>query len=221
MQRQVKILPHMQATNQNFGSDPDECPICHKRLVPSELEARASANESIQIAFQCTSTECRTIFVARYKKDVRGSSFELDGVYPIKFVGTNFAHEVTSTSSEFVEIYHQAEAAEAAGYDRIAGMGYRKSLEFLIKDYLGLIYPDRKSEIANEFLGKCIDKMVEDPKIKACAKRAAWLGNDETHYIRKWASKDIDDLKVLVRLSTNWIESSILTAKYESEMKSS
>jgi hypothetical protein len=190
-------------------------------MVPSEIEARASAKESIQIAFQCTSADCRSIFVGRYKKNLQGNSFELDGVYPIRYVGTKFAPEIDSTSPEFVEIYHQAEAAEAAGYDRIAGMGYRKSLEFLIKDYLGLIHPDKKEEIANEFLGKCIDTLVEDPKIKACAKRAAWLGNDETHYIRKWESKDINDLKVLVRLSTNWIESSILTARYESEMRTS
>lgn len=30
--------------------------------------------------------------------------------------------------------------------------------------------------------------------------RAAWLGNDETHYVRKWPEKDVKDLKSLNRI---------------------
>ncbi len=41
----------------------------------------------------------------------------------------------------------------------------------------------------------------------------------ETHYIRKWEDKDVDDLKLLIRLTVNWIESHILTAQYTKEMK--
>ena len=68
-------------------------------------------------------------------------------------------------------------------------------------------------------LGQCIKDWVDDPKIKASAKRATWLGNDETHYSRKWEDKDLEDLKVLLKLTTNWIESSLLTKRYEGEMK--
>ena len=219
MQRQVKVLPLLQSTTQNFGADPDECPMCHRHLVPSEIEARATGQEKIEVAFQCTYTECRSIFIGYYEREPN-NLYKLKNVSPRKFEGTKFAREIDATSTEFVTIYNQAEAAETAGYDRIAGMGYRKSLEFLIKDYLLLIYPDKKNDISKALLGKCIDEYVDDPKIKAYAKRAAWLGNDETHYIRKWESKDIADLKILIRLCTNWIESSLLTAKYEKEMGS-
>jgi hypothetical protein len=43
------------------------------------------------------------------------------------------------------------------------------------------------------------------------AKRAAWLGNDETHYIRKWEDKDLDDLKKLIKLTVLWIEMEQMT----------
>ena len=45
-----------------------------------------------------------------------------------------------------------------------------------------------------------------------------WLGNDETHYVRKWEEKDIRDLKILIRLTESWIQNSILTDKYLREM---
>jgi hypothetical protein len=38
------------------------------------------------------------------------------------------------------------------------------------------------------------------------ASRAAWLGNDETHYLRTWEDKDLTDLKKLIELTVQWIE---------------
>jgi len=54
---------------------------------------------------------------------------------------------------------------------------------------------------------------------KSVAERATWLGNDETHYYRKWENKDISDLKALLRLTINAIENQLLAESYENEMK--
>jgi hypothetical protein len=43
--------------------------------------------------------------------------------------------------------------------------------------------------------GKCIAQWVKDPKVLLCAERAAWLGNDETHYTRRGEVRDITHLK--------------------------
>src|SRR5687767_3154472 len=50
------------------------------------------------------------------------------------------------------------------------------------------------------------------------AKRATWLGNDATHYYRKWEDKDIHDLKNLIELTVLWIESVELTRQHEEDM---
>ena len=50
------------------------------------------------------------------------------------------------------------------------------------------------------------------------AKRAAWLGNDETHYLRKWEGKDLDELKRLIELTIRWIEMVELSDGYIEEM---
>ena len=68
------------------------------------------------------------------------------------------------------------------------------------------------------YLSTCIAKYVDSPQVRLCAQRAAWLGNDETHYVRKWIDKDINNLKELITLTINWIHSSILTKKYVSDM---
>ncbi len=52
----------------------------------------------------------------------------------------------------------------------------------------------------------------EPSLLREIAKRAAWLGNDETHYVRKWEGKDLEDLKRLISLTIHWIEMEKLTA---------
>ena len=60
----------------------------------------------------------------------------------------------------------------------------------------------------------CINDYVTDTNIKECARRATWLGNDETHYERRWNEHDIEDLKVLIDLTKNWIDNELLTEHY-------
>ena len=43
------------------------------------------------------------------------------------------------------------------------------------------------------------------------ATRASWLGNDETHYQRKWEDQDLEDLKKVLQLTVHWISMEELT----------
>jgi len=131
----------------------------------------------------------------------------------------DFPQSVVEVSSTFVDIFNQAIAAEANGLTQLVGIGLRKALEFLIKDFSAHQHPDDTEKIKNMLLGPCINAYVTDQNVKDCAKRAAWLGNDETHYIRKWEDKDISDLKLLVRLTTNWVDNVLLTQKYVADMQ--
>jgi hypothetical protein len=77
----------------------------------------------------------------------------------------------------------------------IAGIGLRKSFEFLVKDFLITRNRTMPSKFKGKFLVVVIKEYVDDPRLKLTAERASWLGNDETHYVRKWEDKDIEDLK--------------------------
>ena len=75
--------------------------------------------------------------------------------------------------------------AEQLKLDQICGIGYRKALEFLLKDFLIKEHPDKKEEIQKKLLGRCIKEYIENPNLMDVAKRAAWLGNDQAHYFKK------------------------------------
>jgi hypothetical protein len=175
-----------------------------------------------QAVFRCTHQKCQELFIATYQFLNRAEggrpAYGLRSVAPLKPQPAEFPETVTGTSPTFVAIFNQSAAAESAGLDQIVGIGLRKALEFLIKDYAVSEHPAKVDEIRATQLASCISSYVSDPNVKECAKRAAWLGNDETHYTRKWEQKDVNDLKVLVKLTVNWIDNVLLTKRYITEM---
>ena len=119
----------------------------------------------------------------------------------------------------FVQIYKQSVVAETFGLHQLHGIGLRKALEFLVKDFAKSQMPTEKDAIENTQPLQCINNYLDDQRIRQSATLATWLGNDETHYIRKWQDKDIKDLKVLIKLTVNWIENVLLSEKYVMNMQ--
>jgi len=162
------------------------------------------------------------LFVAYYSPGARGhlgDYFCLDRTrLPLKIEYTEFSEVVNKISKQFKRIYNQALLAEENGLDQICGPGYGRALEFLVKDYLIAQSPGEEEKIKSMWLKSAIDR-IDNGNIKDCAERAAWLRNDETHYVRIWQDKDIEHLKDLIGLVVSWIESEEKTKKYKQEMK--
>jgi hypothetical protein len=135
------------------------------------------------------------------------------GTFPSTLAPTPRSPFIEPISPSFYEIFDQARSAENHRLLEIAGVGYRKSLEFLIKDYLMSRTDDsgRREEIKRKMLGACIADYITDDRIKSVAEPAAWLGNDETHYVRRWEGHDVTDLKQLIDLAVKWIEMELET----------
>lgn len=137
---------------------------------------------------------------------------------PEYFVEREFPASISKVSPDFVKIFNHAAEAESEKLDLVCGPGYRKALEFLMKDYLVNERKVSKSEVEQKLLGRCIDEFIADTRIKESAKRAAWLGNDETHYYRKWQDRDLGDLKNLIQMTVDWIDIDIRTKEIISAM---
>ncbi|QKG54820.1 DUF4145 domain-containing protein [Hymenobacter sp. BRD67] len=170
----------------------------------------------LDVAFKCTSKVCQQVFVAEYRQHHKSSFTSNNFCYdfikisiPNQTVSSSFSPLIEKLSPDFVAIYHQTERAEAAELDRIAGVGYRKALEFLVKDYLIDKVPGDAEVIKKTMLGPCVKK-IDDKRIKEVAERATWLGNDETHYVRKWIEKDMKDLKSLINLVVHYVDAELL-----------
>jgi hypothetical protein len=203
-----------------IDSIPDTCPICHHGIEPIFQFSFIDKTEEIQAVFRCPRSSCNNLFIAYYSPHTTRRGLVLYKVAPQITKPQEFSSEVKALSPSFVEIYNQAFSAESFELDQICGCGYRKALEFLIKDYVIYKSPTLKDEIEKKKLAKVINENVDDTKIKTTAELATWLGNDETHFVRKWTDLDIKDLKQLIQLTVKWIESEIITADYKTRMRS-
>ncbi len=196
---------------------PDRCPRCHRHVDPKANVAALSADQrDCEVVFRCPAADCTLLFLVKY--ELHDGGWLLRSFAPISPVKPIVPECVREISPQFLEVYTQSLAAEANQLDQIVGIGLRKALEFLVKDFLIREHAAAKDGILRAQLGTCINNYVTDANLKKCAERAAWLGNDETHYLRKWEDKDIEDLKILVKLTLNWIENVVLTKQYEAAM---
>ena len=199
-------------SRENVESIAVECPFCHTKVTPEYL----FLHEDVIFAL-CPNSHCNMHFILN--SDYDGFSHIQQNAVPKQ---KQFSEIIKGISPVFVDIFNQSFHAEQVNLDQICGVGYRKALEFLIKDYLlNCISKENKEqieEIKTKKLGRCISEYVSNDKIKAVAQRAVWLGNDETHYVRKWTEKDVSHLKGLIDLTVRWIESEVETQQLLKDM---
>lgn len=226
----------------SLEKEPDHCPLCHHAVQPPSVAQVPVGlikddNFRVEAVFRCPRQVCGAVFVARcipvwperpshltieqLRQQTSPVKIKIDRILPVELKEPELYQEIIDISPAFQTIYSQASIAEGLGLAEIAGVGFRKALEFLIKDFAISESPDKETKIKATPLGSCIDEFVDDANLKACAKRAVWLGNDETHYVRRWDGKDLSDLKTLVQLTIGWVRNSVLTKKYLAEMPDS
>jgi hypothetical protein len=197
---------------------PDECPFCHSKITPVNIYGYKIGNGMDVLQF-CPNTYCQKTFIAYYTYNNNTGNFHFDNKTTQGTIAKkDFSETIISISESFVTIYNQAFSAEQQNLTEICGVGYRKALEFLIKDYLIFNNPELKEKVEKKLLGACIAEFVSDTRVKTVSKRAVWLGNDETHYIRKWEGRNLEDLKKLIELTVHWVEMEHLTKSFEENM---
>lgn len=206
---------------------PGACPICGVSVHPHPIAGYFTISSDgfhtpsrWEIAFACPREQCRRVFIARYENNPLEPRdiFRLQWVAPRTFRPPEIDADVARVSPGFASVFPQATAAEHYGLSEVAGSGYRKALEFLVKDFCIAEKPGDRSTIETISLGRVIADFVDDPRIRDCALRAAWLGNDESHYKRKFEDRDVRDLKILIDLTVHWIQMQSLTKRFVDEM---
>lgn len=217
-------------------SIPTICPICHIGIKPIIHSGHQFIKQIFiektlytQIVFQCPISHCKSLFIGEYSLSLhnRGTPYYLQNLYPkTREEEINFSKEINRISEKFSTIYNHAYFAEQEGFSEVCGCGYRKALEFLVKDYV--IHKiktenhsdedDRISKIKKDLLGKVIEEEIRDTRIKKLAKATSWVGNDETHYEKRMENKDINNLKKLIEMTVYYISMDILSEEETSEI---
>jgi hypothetical protein len=231
-QIQVRVRSESGAEEVAFlDAMPDQCPLCHLSVTPVEQGVSISFDSGglpcMERLLRCPNRKCLRLFIARYfRVQPQTTLYSLRMCVPTELTTAQQSKTIQKVSPDFCAIYEQAYKAEQYGLLLVAGPGYRKALEFLIKDYIisqlkesdAKKLADEKAVVEKTLLGGCIKTYVKSDQIKEVSKRAAWLGNDETHYVRKWEDKDLNDLKKLISLTLHWIEVETLTLEVIADM---
>lgn len=175
---------------------PSVCPHCSKighplELISDIIDLKDKRYRVLVVMFQCPS--CERVYCGEYSS-FGGTPFKPISIYPSPNPQLDIPSQIEEYFPDFYQIYDQSAFAEVSGLDKIAGMCYRKAIEFLIKDYLVQKYPNFKDDIQKEPLAASI-KRIEFPSIKALATAATWLGNDQTHVIQKHPDYNVQDIK--------------------------
>ena len=105
------------------------------------------------------------MFIGTYYHN--GNTYSLSSAAPAHAKPLSIPKEVEEVSPQFVEIMKQVAVAEASNLNQLVGIGLRKALEFLIKDFVSREHPSEVEKIKSVQLGICINNYVDDPRIKS------------------------------------------------------
>ena len=184
---------------------PPVCPICHQHgmFEPIHCAHYLSLEHGELAAAIYFCNCCDSFFFTAYSTD---NNYEIFTCYPQTIEPAQLSPHIQEISSNFCDVYAQSCKAEQEHLDLIAGMGYRRALEFLCKDYAISYHADEREQIIAMPLMQCIKKYIDHPVAAQLAERAAWLGNDHAHYISKHPDKDLNDLKLVLDMVIKWID---------------
>lgn len=203
---------------------PERCPFCGNGIDAKVLNYffhNGSYGVVLYVALQCP--VCGDIFFCSYSVGTYVEAIRSE--YPFNFseiigggIKEHFSKEINEISPSFVKIYNEAYLAEQKGLHEIDGMGYRKAFEFLIKDFSIKMEPEEKDAIANKTLSECISYVFSENE-KGIFEKTGWIGNDQTHYVRKHENFNVSDLKKMIMICVSKIETKIREIKYLEEIE--
>lgn len=199
---------------------PNRCPHCLKMITPSlEYVALNTSddghNSSVSAFWACNG--CSRIFCSLYAF----ASADYRDVYPCFITGsyppivekTDIDPRVKDVSPRFANLFQQSEKAKSEGMIDLAGMGFRKALECLLKDTLIYLEKDTPEHIAALSLNEAIKSFSDNPRLIKAATQARVVGNEYTHYQARYEGYDIDVLQKLISITLHWFIMEIETAE--------
>ncbi|HEM4697164.1 TPA: DUF4145 domain-containing protein [Streptococcus suis] len=182
----------------------DICPNCkkptHPHLVNSSYFPLGEEKTSLVLTFRCLGCKhfwTEEFIATRHRINSYTDKYEIEHlkVTPSLPSDIPISDDVELVSPIGKQIYVQALKAEHEQLDHIAGIGYRKALEFFVKDFSIVTNPDDEDKIIKMPLKQVIEKYIKDDDLKTFALASAYIGNDEGHYYRNNPDKDFSHLK--------------------------
>lgn len=174
------------------------CPWCNVAIKPI-MNTSSICAASLYTILECP--RCHQYYFELFQDSgrldyYRQNIFESISIFPNPIPTLDIPTDIETYYPDFYRIYEEAARAESLKLNEICGMGYRKALEYLVKHYAIERNEELKDDIEEEKLIQTIKRL--DTRLATLATAAAWLGNDQTHIVKKHPDHDLAQLKAFV-----------------------
>lgn len=153
----------------------------------------------------CTCTSCGKHFLFFCEYDSDKNDYE-----PVIYPSITFAPYsnkiLEKISARFIDMYNQALQSEFNKNLELAAIGYRSALEILVKDYAIKELGQNPKEVISKKLCPAIGAYLNQEDLVKTADVVRILGNDYTHYERKYPQHDFELLKGYMEIFLKQIE---------------
>lgn len=183
------------------------CPHC---AVASDFSRQSSYSveyeESLYflvVHWKCTN--CKKKHVQYYDVDFVNKISKFIASYPgvnIKVASDAFKE----LSPRFYDYLSQALFADYHNHQDLAAMGFRSALEILCKDFVIKEMGVAQEKVENMHLQVLIDTHFPEVKLKNTAHLVRMLGNDYTHYVKRYSTEEYQTLKIAFEYFTALLE---------------
>jgi hypothetical protein len=190
---------------------PTVCPICNFS-EDGTIVSRATFGDLNfvfygVVCYRCT--HCFKTYIVVYSIDTANKKADFVDFFPRN--NQEYSNELLQPiSPRFISAYNQALRAEERQDIELAAIGYRHALECLIKDFaikeLNLNY----DEVVKKSLCDAIKLYLEEKDLVSTADVIRILGNDYTHYERKYPEFDFALLKQYMEIFIKLVETRVL-----------
>lgn len=182
----------------------NQCPFCGKFNSPKRILDMFNYTDNLKVVVLVFETTCcHKEFLSLYL--IEESTTKLIATYPTGSPDV-FPQTIQDLSPSFVKIHTQAKTAENNGHFELASTGYRNSLEFLIKDFAIKCLGKTSEEVAPKTLYKAIEDYLPNESLIKSADVVRILGNDNTHYTKKYPNLELPTLKKYLKYFIDIIE---------------
>lgn len=189
---------------------PIRCPNCNYSIHPTIVDhtkLKYSSTHSLLI-ISYKGDCCSVPFYATYK--YASHKANLLDVYPHLKPAT-LPEKIKELSPRFANLYEQSYTAEQNGHIELAGSGYRNSIEVLIKDFAILKLGASSNKVCEMKLYDVIGTYLKEVNLDtSAADIVRVLGNDYTHYQRKYDDIDFLVVKKYLEIFIQQIDTKLL-----------
>ena len=185
---------------------PATCPYCDTGTDAKLMDKSVfSFNGAKLLVATCKCTACGKLFF--FACTEKSESIAPNVCLFPNTTFTPYTNDILSAISErFIDMYNQALQSEFSGNIELAAIGYRSALEILVKDFAIHELNKTSDEVIKKSLCNAIGEYLNQPDLVNTADVIRILGNDYTHYQRKYPQHDFDLLKAYMEIFLKQIE---------------